>query len=480
MWPPAPFLCDRRRQTAVPNSMQGLALVWVAPGRDTSCTPAYALRPTERPILFTPQRLFGEVQSSSDILTHEPFLERARLQREQDHDGSARLALGAYVVARLVDKLLLLPRESEGAEGFRWQLEAVRRHVGELPVDSPETAHLNGVVAAVPLEGPPNANLWKSLTAYAYFLEHEGRLEESLEIVTLAVRSQATQLGPSDFIPYALLAGRLNRLLARWDSATVCYQAAHEAALASGDTSRGFRARLGRAQIVRARGNLPQARKEVEQIIAEAAAARLTDIQSDAYQDLGNILMLQGQRAEALDATYEAFQLCQDPLNRMRILSNLGYALNEAGHFDAARVALEIVVGSEASHHARVNALLELMQLESAVENRMAFERRRQQAKELVDRMPPSTAIDYRYKTAVGLARFGQLERAREVAGEALALAERHRLNEWYFRVERMLQGLEAASTRAPEIDAPAEAAVTPAVLQIETGLREYASLAAV
>ena len=77
--------------------------------------------------MYTPQRLFGEVESSSDILTHEPFLERARVQREQADDGSARLALGAYVVARLLDKLLLLSTDPEHIGAYRWQREAVRR-----------------------------------------------------------------------------------------------------------------------------------------------------------------------------------------------------------------------------------------------------------------------------------------------------------------------------------------------------------------
>ena len=132
--------------------------------------------------MYTPQRLFGEVGSSTDILSHEPFLERARLQREQERDGSARLALGAYVVARLVDKLLTLENGAEALEGFRWQLEAVRRHVNELPGDAPETAHLAGRRCSGSRRGQPTSGLWKSLTAYAYFLEHEGRLEESLEI----------------------------------------------------------------------------------------------------------------------------------------------------------------------------------------------------------------------------------------------------------------------------------------------------------
>jgi tetratricopeptide (TPR) repeat protein len=430
--------------------------------------------------LYTPQRLFGEVGSSSEILSHEPFLERARLQREQEQDSSARLAMGAYLVARLVDKLLTLSLDTHGAEGFSWQLEAVRRHVNDLPGDAPETAHLTGVVAAIPGDGFPTPSLWKGLTAYAYFLEQEGRLEESLEALTLAVRSQGSQLSPADFLPYALLAARLNRLLARWDPATLCYQAALEAATRTGDLNRALRARLGRAQVDRARGNLPQARKDVEEVISQAKESELLDVQSDAHQDLGVLLMLQGARAESLQATYNAFRLSQDSLCRMKILGDLGYALNESGYYSAARVALEIVASSDSRYLIRLNAVLELMQLESAVGNRVAFERRRQQARALSDRMTPSMVIDYHYKTAVGLARFDQVERAREIGREALALAEQHRLNEWYFRIEGMLKDLESTATRETELQAPAEVTATPAVLQMTSGLREYASLTAV
>jgi tetratricopeptide (TPR) repeat protein len=430
--------------------------------------------------LYTPQRLFGEVSSASDILNHEPFLERARLQREQEHDASARLALGAYVVARLVDKLFTTETDETAIDGFRWQLDAVRRHIQELPADAPETAHLAGVVAAIPAQARPNSGLWMSLTAYAYFLEHEGRYRESLEIIMLAARSQGPQMEPTEFVRYALLAGRLNRLLAHWDPADACYQSAEEAAHSLGDLDKALRARLGQAHVLRGRGNLPRARTEVERIISEASKANLEDVHSDGYLDLGAILMLQGLRAESLDATYRAFWLCQEPLNRMRILSNLGYGLNESGHYEAARVALEIVVTSDTSHLVKINALLELMQVESAVGNRIAFERRRQQIRPLIDRMAPSTAVDYRYKSAVGLARFGQLEHARGIAKEALSLAEQYKLNEWYFRLERMLKGLDTDASSDLDIQAPSEANVTPAVLQMTAGLREFASLATV
>ena len=431
--------------------------------------------------MYTPQLLFGEVGTSTNTLTHEPFLERARLQREQEREGAARLALGAYVVARLIDKLLTLGNgDAEQLEGFHWQLEAVRRHVTELPGDVPETAHLAGVVSAVDADGNITSGLWMSLTAYAYFLEHEGRLDEALELLTLAARAQGGGTTPADFVGYALFAGRLNRQLARWDVATECYQAAENAASSISDMTRSLKARLGRALVLRGRGNLPQARAEVAQVISRAAASDLADVQGDAQQDLGVILMLQGLPGESLAATYKAFGLSQDPISRMRILGDLGYGLSESGHYGAARLALEIVVGSNSSHLVKLNSLLELMQLESAVGNRVAFERRRSEAKELVGQMAPSTAVDYRYKAALGLARFDQIERARQMLTEAIGLAEKHRLNEWIFRLEQMLNTLASGPDFAEEIKAPAEATSTPAVQEMAVGLREYASSAAV
>ena len=61
------------------------------------------------------------------------------------------------------------------------------------------------------------ASLRLSLIAYAYFLEHEGRLEEALDMLALAVRTHgAGGARRPEFAASALFAGRLNRLLARW------------------------------------------------------------------------------------------------------------------------------------------------------------------------------------------------------------------------------------------------------------------------
>jgi tetratricopeptide (TPR) repeat protein len=423
--------------------------------------------------LYTPQRLFGEVAASPDVLTHEPFLERARLQREQERDGSARLALGAYVVARLIDRLLTLGQDPEQLEGFRWQLEAVRRHVNELPSDSPETAHLAGVMAAVSPESSPPSALWKSLSAYAYFLENEGRLEESLEILALAARLQGDHTTPADYAAYALFAGRLNRELARWDAAIECYHAGEEAAIQTGDIVAGFRARLGMSGVHRGRGNFPLARAAAEEVLSRASELHLPDAQAMAYADLGVIYNLQGLKLEALEAHYKAFQLSTDPLQQMRTLSDLAMGLSESGAYDVARLAFQIVVNSGTKLLVRVNAMLELMDLESAVGNRVAFERCRAAAEQYRSRMSPSMAVDYHYKVGMGLARFGQQGRARAALSQALALAEQHRLNAWYFKIEQALTNLPEPKEQPRR--GPSEISAAPAVREMEVGLREYA-----
>ena len=143
------------------------------------------------------------------------------------------------------------------------------------------------------------------------------------------------------------------------------------------------------------------------------------------------ILVLQGQFAESVQAKYRAFRLADDEIQRMRYLGDLGEGLAQIGAYGAARTAFEIVIASQASFLVRTNAILELMELESGVDNRVAFERLRAEAESVRERMPPSMTADYLYKVGVGLARFGKVARAREVLSEGL----RQQRGQWSQRV---------------------------------------------
>jgi tetratricopeptide (TPR) repeat protein len=439
------------------------------------CTPEAQTR--KDTTLFSPQQLFGEFGTSSDVLVHAPFLERARREREHEREASARLALGAYVVARLVSRMLTLREgDAEGREGFIWQMEAVRRHMRELPGDAPESAHLSGIAEAVPAAGKPTPALRLTLTAYAYYLEHEARLEEALDVLSLASHTHGPSIPPAEFAATGVFAGRLNRLLARWPQANTCYGMAESAARMTGDTTTLLRSRLGVAAVLRGQGNYPLSRRTCQQVIAEAEALSLREVLTNAYADLGAVCELQGLRTEAVQASYRAFLAADDSVQRMRVLGDLGIGLLNLGAYDSARLAFEIVIGSDTSFLVRTNAMLELMDLETMVGNQVAFQRHRAQAEEVRDRMTPSMTCDFLFKAGTGLARFGRKTRARELYEEGRQLAERHRLNAWYFRFESALGELESSPAREPE-PASRSAAVEDlsAIEEVAVGLREYA-----
>jgi tetratricopeptide (TPR) repeat protein len=427
--------------------------------------------------LFSPQQLFGEFGTSADVLVHAPFLERARREREHEREASARLALGAYVVARLVSRMLTLgDGDAEAREGFIWQMDAVRRHLRELPGDAPESAHLSGIAEAVPAAGKPTPALRLTLTAYAYFLEHEARLEEALDILSLASHTHGASIPPAEFAATSLFAGRLNRLLARWPQATDCYALAESAARACGDMTTLLRSRLGRAAVLRGQGNFPLSRATCEEVVVEAEALHLREVLTNAYADLGAVCALQGLGAEGVQNNYRAFLAADDSLQRMRVLGDLGIGLLNLGAYDPARLAFEIVIGSNTSFLVRTNAMLELMDLETLVGNQVAFQRHRAQADEVRDRMTPSMTCDFLFKAGHGLARFGRKNRASELLAEGQQLAERHRLNAWYFRFEQALRELDSNLAREPE-PATRNAAVEDlsAIQEVAVGLREYA-----
>ncbi|HEU4649050.1 MAG TPA: hypothetical protein VFS33_08325 [Gemmatimonadales bacterium] len=409
-------------------------------------------------------------------LAHAEFLERARQERERDDTAASRVALGGYLVARLVSRLLTLADTPRDYEAFEWQRSSTRRYLWELDQDRAETRFLRSVLEA--LDGDSNTRMGAcrmALTAYAYFLEHEGRLAEALQIVTLAAQTYGDSIPAPDFTSLGLFIGRLNRQLTHWEQANASYVAAAEAAEQIADRNSIFRSRLGRAGVMRGQGNLPGAHAAVQQIIEDATHEPCGDILSLAYADLAFVLDLQGQLHEALRANFEAVRISRDPMSRMRLLGDLGIKLSALSYHTEARTAFELVVNSEASFLVRMNAMLELMEIESQARNRMAFERRRQALREHLTRMPPSMSVDYHYKVGLGLARFGIVDRARAAWEQGRALAEFHRLNEWYFRLERMLHDLRECEALASSPEAPEPADPPAWMAGVSAGLREFA-----
>lgn len=415
-------------------------------------------------LLFRTDSLLASPSADGGDLLR-PLARRAELLRG---DGAL---LDAEVAATALEILRLLASgQPEGVpERTRaWHLNSLERRLEALPGGSAEVAHLAGLVETLGRERSGGAARRLGLTAYAHFLELEGRLEEALAVLDLAVRTWSAEVAPAELLPYAMLVGRLRRLLSSWESARAAYRLALAAAGALDDHASRLRAELGLAGILRGEGNLPAARAAVEAVLAEARRRGLTELVGLAYLDLGAVLERQGEPGEALRAQFQAFQHATDPVQRMRVLGDVGVMLRELGALDGARLALEVVARSPSSFILQVNACVELMAVAVAAQDRLGFERHRALVQAVEDRLTPAMTVDFGYWLANGLAAFGQLQRAERAFAQALAIAERHRLNQWVFRLEAARDRLRAGAPAAEALPA-----VTEAVAEVEQGLRE-------
>jgi tetratricopeptide (TPR) repeat protein len=424
-----------------------------------------------RPAL-TADRLFGPPVPPYSLAEHSPFLERAVRERDE---GRAAPALAAYATGRLIDRWLA-PPSAPAADELGQELESLQTHLHELPRQDPETACLSRILGEIALQSTASPGLGRELLAYAAFLEQQGRLDEALEATTLAGRAFGSGIAPGELADCALTAGRLNRLLALWTAALTCYEAAERAGRESGNLVAALRGRLGCGAVARGRGNLPAARRIAEAVRAEARALDLPQVQALACADLAAACSELGLPVEALQADYEMFRLHPDPDHRMRTLGNVGLDLLQLGWHDAARTAFTIVLRSATAVTVGLNARLELMALESAVGDPIAFERHHRVAEVRRDQMPPSMQVDFLFKTASGRRRFGQPAAARAVLVEAQAIATAHDLHAWSFRIERAIRDLDAAGDGGLPEPAATPRRDSPVVREVAAGLEEYAA----
>lgn len=423
--------------------------------------------------MFTPNRLDRALAQQPDAATQVSFLGRDRAEHSADDEIRRRAALGAYLAARLVDRLLALDGTEKAEEGLRWQQESTLHYVRDLPREDTESAYLAAIVAAVqPGPGRRLASVRIALRDYASFLEHEARLDAALDALRLSAATWLGDIPASDFADLALFAGRLNRQLGRHELAEECFVAVEDAAAQSGDRAPALRARLGRAGIHRDLGRLAEARAEVEGVIAETEGQQhLGAVAGLAYADLGAVHARSGRPVEAVRSLYDAFRRAPDPIQRLRILAELGAGLAELGATDAARLAFELVADSRIGVLVRADAYVHLMDLASGEGDRIGFERHRTAVRDVVPNMPAQIAVDFGFRSALGFARFGQFSRADEIWRETQALAGTHGFADIEHTIEQVLAGLDGCRRNgvAPSerIEAPPEIAALAADLRV-------------
>ncbi len=377
-----------------------------------------------------------------ESLPHTIFLQRVS-GRQTATTLEARLGQGAFLALRLVD-LLAPERAPVSTDAFHYQWVATDRFCRELRAATTEGAHVHGIAASaadahrlgeVPLMAP-------ALFAYAHFLEDELRLEESIDVLTTLLVVVGSRLSAADVVAAQLRFARVHRKLNRFDEAEAAYAEAGELATAAGDRYSALLSRIGRANTVLGRGNLADAERQLQGILADARAAGEQDAEARAEHGIAVARHHMGQSAEAIPYAWRAFELYEEEDSRMRALNDVGIMLLSLGDAVGAERALSEVVRRGCSQDNMSNALVELMHCASYRRDHVGFARWRERCEERVPDMPPNILADFYLKHGIGQARFGRFRRAEALMKQALDFAGGAGLHEVEFRIERIVAGL--------------------------------------
>jgi tetratricopeptide (TPR) repeat protein len=378
-----------------------------------------------------------------DSLPHAIFLQRVS-GRETATTLEARLGQGAFLALRLVD-LLASDRAPASADAFHYQWVATDRFCRELRAAATEGAHVHGIASSaadahrlgeIQLIAP-------ALFAYAHFLEDELRLEEAIDVLTTLLVVVGSRLSPADVVAAHLRFARVHRKLNRFDDAEAAYAEAGDLATAAGDRYSALLSRIGRANTVLGRGNIAEAERRLQAVLADARAAGEQDAEARAEHGIAVAHHHMGQAAEAIPHAWRAFELYEDDDSRIRALNDLGIMLLSLGDATGAERALTEVVRRGGTQESTSNAMVELMYCASFKRDHVGFARWRERCEERVADMPPNILADFYLKQGIGQARFGRFRRAEALMKQALEIASAAGLHEFEFRIERIVAGLQ-------------------------------------
>jgi tetratricopeptide (TPR) repeat protein len=384
----------------------------------------------------------NNVQSRGGGLPHAVFLQR--VADEPTTSPEVQLGQGAFLALRFVD-LLAPDREPPTPDVFRYQWAATERYCAELAGEGTEAAHLSCIVRAT---GEAHRtkdiqSLAPALFAYALYLEQESHFEEAEDALHTMISVGGHRLKTAESIAAWMRLGRVRRLQADFDGATVAYRQAGRIAEETADVQSVLLSRVGHCNVLYFRGNLPEAERGWREVLADASLAGLRIIQGQARHGLGNLLQRRGQAHDCAPHLWAAYELYEDESDRLRVLNDLGISLLAIGDVEGAERALrEVVKRDRQGGENCFNSLTELMHCASFRRDRVGFERLREQCLDSLSAMAPNLRADYYLKVGIGLGRFGNFTKAESSLRHALEIASAHDLHELTFRIERIMKGL--------------------------------------
>jgi tetratricopeptide (TPR) repeat protein len=406
------------------------------------------------------------------VLSHLPFFER--LSAESDGSASFRAISAGLVTLRLFDAWVL--EGSHVAAADAWGMRAVREAVFAMDEGTTSRALLASVLDSMDPGGASAriALVTPRLMAYARALQLDGEWSLATDVYR-TVLAQADPLKDADSVINAnLQLAACSRTLARWDEAWEAYGDAGEVAALTGDIMSLLKSRIGEANVLTDRGNLPEAEKILDQTIADAEQMGLKELRAIALQDRAHAAHRRGDYDASVAMQYLALQDVRTDSARDRVLADLAASFFEIGLRTAARDANLVLAATAQEQYTRWQATINLMELASTERFEPVFEQYRRELSTAA--LPPVLQAWYFFYVGQGYRMFDHVDQARVALEGAIDFAHRHGLNQVVFHAERALGDLKDGVS----LVVPAQRANSPMVEQAAEGVRRMRELAGI
>lgn len=258
-------------------------------------------------------------------------------------------------------------------------------------------------------------DVYETLVAYAHCIDDEERLLDAM-----------------------LMVGFSLRMLAQFDEARDAYGHLRDMAALLESEQYLLLSELGFAKIAIERGNLPAAAGMLDQIITEAHEVEHVGIRAKALMDRARVAHQLGDLASATILGHQALESSTDPMERERILINLGMAFTHLGLLSEARDAYLIVNATAQEASVRWLAEINLMELAYLEAREPTFEQHRRQLAGI--ELPPYLQAVFQETLAHGCRVFGREGAAREAFQRMRMIGERYGLNEFVIKADAALE----------------------------------------
>jgi tetratricopeptide (TPR) repeat protein len=178
----------------------------------------------------------------------------------------------------------------------------------------------------------------------------------------------------------------------------------------------------------------------LDRILEDTRSDEQKGVRSKALLDRARVASQLGDYASAAILGHEALITANDPMDRDRILLDIGNTLTQLGMWDEARDAF-LVAGATAQEAAvRWMSQINLMEIAYLDGNELMFEHYQRAVSDIA--LPPYIQTVYHETRAHGLCAFKRVDEGEAEFRKMLDIAERFGLNEFARKAERALEDI--------------------------------------